>query len=52
MAREEGAEMIFKAHARYRYGNIELREEHYKAVAKDLELIHRDAVDRRRFVVV
>ena len=48
-------EMIFNAHAQHvrcRYGNITLDETHYENVARDLELSHRDEVDRRRFVVV
>jgi hypothetical protein len=48
--------MLFHAHARCRYANAELDETHYethyKNVARDLELIHRDEVDRRRFIIV
>lgn len=45
-------EMLFNAHARCRYGNVEFYETHFENVARDLELIHRDEVDRRRFIVV
>ena len=45
-------EMLFNAHVRCRYGNVELDETHYENVARDLELIHRFEVDRRRFVIV
>ena len=45
-------EMPFHAHARCRYPNTELDETHYENVARDLELIHRDEVDHRRFIIV